>query len=123
MANVSMTQAATMVGASKATLSKALKTGKLSYVDKTEKGYLIDTSELFRVFPVNRREPVTVPASEPTGEREETGQVVELLKAEVADLRQRLDQSEAERREAQARVVGLLSDQRPKGFWARLLGR
>jgi hypothetical protein len=112
-----------MVGVSKATLSKALKTGKLSYVEKTEKGYLIDTSELFRVFPVNRREPATVPDSEPTGEREETGQVVELLKAEVADLRQRLDQSEAERREGHARVIGLLSDQRPTGFWARLLGR
>ena len=123
MPNVSMTKAASLAGVSKATLSKALKTGRLSYVEKSEKGYLIDTSELFRVFPVNSTKPVPVTESEPSSERGETGQVVELLKAEVDDLRRRLDQSETERREAQARVVGLLSDQRPKGFWSRLFGK
>ncbi|GAY24636.1 hypothetical protein SFOMI_5221 [Sphingobium fuliginis] len=45
----------------------------------------------------------------------------------VADLRQRLDKSEDERREAQARVIGLLTGPEPaeskRGFFGRLFGK
>ena len=45
----------------------------------------------------------------------------------VDDLRQRLDKSEDERREAQARVIGLLAGPGPteskRGFFGRLFGR
>lgn len=51
MATVSMTKGAELAGVSKGTVSKALKSGRLSYAEKTDNGYLIDTSELFRVFP------------------------------------------------------------------------
>ena len=44
-------EAALAVGKSKATISKALKTGKLSFLSKTKSGYDIDPSELFRVYP------------------------------------------------------------------------
>ena len=44
-------EAALAVGKSKATLSKDLKSGKLSFVSKTKSGYDIDPSELFRVYP------------------------------------------------------------------------
>jgi hypothetical protein len=44
----------------------------------------------------------------------------------VADLRHRLDKSEEERREAQARVIGLLTGPEPsetkRGFFSRLFG-
>lgn len=122
MTYLSLGEAAKAAGVAKGTLSKALKTGKLSYTEKTAAGYRIDPAELFRVFP--RKQARTV-----EGERSETpvetGEVVALLKAEVADLRRRLDQSEAERREAQARVVGLLSDHRPKTerLWSRFFGQ
>ena len=155
MATVSMTKGAELVGVSKGTLSKALKSGRLSYTEKTDNGYLIDTSELFRAFPPKQPETVETPRLETrTGNPEtlmETGGLhreIELLREQlrdrdgvVDDLRQRLDKSEEERREAQARVIGLLTDQRPAseqvldtpmpesvpdapiGFWARLFGR
>lgn len=58
-------QASKETGVSKGTLSKALKSGRLSYVSKTAAGYEIDPAELFRVFPPKQREPVS-------GERSET---------------------------------------------------
>lgn len=44
-------QAAKAVGVTTPTISKALKSGKLSYIERTENGYKIDPAELFRVFP------------------------------------------------------------------------
>ena len=45
----------------------------------------------------------------------------------IGDLRQRLDRSDEERREAQARVIGLLAGPEPteskRGFFSRLFGR
>lgn len=44
-------QAAKEAGVSKTTISKALHSGRLSYIEKTSAGYRIDPAELFRVFP------------------------------------------------------------------------
>ena len=70
MATVSMTKGAELVGVSKGTVSKALKSGRLSYAEKTDNGYLIDTSELFRVFPP--KQPETVETSPPHTDRKST---------------------------------------------------
>lgn len=141
MATVSMTKGAELAGVSKGTVSKALKSGRLSYAEKTENGYLIDTSELFRVFPPKQSE--TVEATRPETDKGnvetliETGGLrreIELLREQlrdregvVDDLRRRLDQSDEERREAQARVIGLLAGPGPteskRGFFGRLFGR
>lgn len=141
MANVSMTKGAELVGVSKGTVSKALKSGRLSYAEKTDNGYLIETSELFRVFPPKQPETVEIPRSEtPFGNGEtqvETGGLrreIELLREQlrdrdgvVDDLRHRLDRSDEERREAQARVIGMLAGPGPaetkRGFFGRLFGR
>ena len=136
-----MTKGAELAGVSKGTVSKALKSGRLSYAEKTDNGYLIDTSELFRVFPPKKLETVEPTRSETAvGNREtpvETGGLrreIELLREQlrdrdgvVDDLRRRLDQSDEERREAQARVIGLLAGPGPteskRGFFGRLFGR
>ena len=141
MATVSMTKGAELAGVSKGTVSKALKSGRLSYAEKTDNGYLIETSELFRVFPPKQPETVEHARLEThSGNREtlvETGGLyreVELLREQlrdrdgvVDDLRQRLDKSEEERREAQARVIGLLtgpgSAESKRGFLGRLFSR
>lgn len=47
----SLGQAAKAAGVSKSTISKALSTGRLSYVEKDSAGYRIDPAELHRVFP------------------------------------------------------------------------
>ena len=140
MATVSMTKGAELAGVSKGTVSKALKSGRLSYAEKTDNGYLIETSELFRVFPPK---PETVEGTHretPSQGREtsmETGGLqreIQLLREQlhdregtIDDLRQRLDRSDEERREAQARVIGLLTgpgatESKPS-FFSRLFGR
>src|SRR3546814_8393542 len=122
-----MRKGAEVAGVSKGTVSKALKSGRLSYAEKTDNGYLIDTSELFRVFPPNQPETVEEARLDtPVGNREtlmDTGGLlreVELLREQlrdrdgvVDDLRQRLDKSEADRTSAQARVIGLLAGPGP----------
>jgi hypothetical protein len=136
-----MTKGAELVGLSKGTLSKALKSGRLSYAEKTDNGYLIDTSELFRVFPPKQPETVPNRSVEPLAGNGETPldtgglrREVELLREQlqdrdgvVDDLRRRLDRADEERREAQARVIGLLAGPGPteskRGFFGRLFGR
>jgi transcriptional regulator with XRE-family HTH domain len=53
---LSLSQAAKETGKSKGTISKYLSNGKLSYISKDDKGYKIDPSELFRVFPKEQKE-------------------------------------------------------------------
>lgn len=136
-----MTKGAELAGVSKGTVSKAIKSGRLSYTEKTDNGYLIDTAELFRVFPPKKPETVDDSRLEtangnPGNPDNSTGlqREIQLLREQlqdrdgmVADLRLRLDKSEEERREAQARVIGLLtgpsSEETRKGFFSRLFGR
>lgn len=136
-----MTKGAELAGVSKGTVSKALKSGRLSYAEKTDNGYLIETSELFRVFPPKQPETVETAHSQPLIGNKETPmetvglhREIELLREQlrdrdgvVDDLRHRLDRSDEERREAQARVIGLLAGPGPteskRGFFGRLFGR
>lgn len=132
-------EAAKQTGRSKATLSNAVKNGRLSVHEKTESGYRIAASELFRVFPPNGS--VNGQSEQPlTGELDSPNRVlereIELLREErdrerrqfegtVDDLRRRLDAEAEERR----KLTALLTDMRPKeaparpagGFW-RWLG-
>ena len=136
-----MTKGAELAGVSKGTVSKAIKSGRLSYAEKTDNGYLIDTAELFRVFPPKKPKTVDDSRSETifgnelnptssTGFQREIQLLREQLKdrdSVVTDLRHRLDKSEDERREAQARVIGLLAGPEPtetkRSFFGRLFGR
>lgn len=136
-----MTKGAELAGVSKGTVSKALKSGRLSYAEKTDNGYLIETSELFRVFPPKQPETIETAPPKPLLENRETlaetgglHREIELLREQlrdrdgvVDDLRHRLDRSDEERREAQARVIGLLAGPGPteskRGFFGRLFGR
>jgi hypothetical protein len=94
MATLTMGQAAKETGVSKATLSKALKTGRLSYVTKTTAGYEIDPAELFRVFPPK-------PSVNVEAERSETHREHLLLddahRREVQLLREQLDEVRIDR--------------------------
>lgn len=53
---LSLGQAAKETGKSKGTISKYLKSGKLSYVSKEGNQYRIDPAELLRVFPQEKQE-------------------------------------------------------------------
>ena len=129
-------QAAKAVGKSMPTISKALKTGRLS-AKKVGNKYEIDASELFRVWPkVSDSEGLPNKTSEPLplssvnpNKSDEIKALQDALNAErklnsekdgrIADLTQRAERAEQKEDAAQAQLVGLLTDQRPtsrKGF-------
>ncbi|WP_429278411.1 hypothetical protein, partial [Novosphingobium gossypii] len=81
-------QAAKEAGVSKATLSKALKSGRLSYIAKSTAGYEIDPAELFRVFPRKQVETVHSERCETLQETPETiayQREIELLRQQLSD--------------------------------------
>lgn len=120
-------QAAKATGKSTATITRAINNRKLSADKLDSGGYLIEPSELFRIFPPVAR---SSDAQQGTAGREtatETGVLqaeLELmgeklrsasalngrLADEVADLRARLDQEGEERR----RLTAILTDQRAR---------
>lgn len=100
---LTMGQAAKEAGVSKATLSRAIKSGKVSATPSGNGGWEIDPAELFRVFPpkpVNGSDNASVKPSTTPAATDETP----ILKAEIAGLRAQLDlmREKAEYAEEQA---------------------
>lgn len=118
----SLGEAAKATGKSKATISNAIKTGRLSVHEKTESGYRIAASELFRAFPPNVQsngQAEQTRTQEPNGLNRGLEREIELLREErererqqfeatIDDLRRRLDAEGEERR----RMTAILTDQR-----------
>lgn len=121
MAYMSLGQAAKEAGVSKATISKALKTGRLSYVSKSTAGFQIDPAELFRVF---TPKPLVTVESERSQTPVETGKSqadvfeIQLLRERVEDL-----QNDRDAWRAQAQRLALAGpEQQPRKGWS-LFGR
>ena len=135
-------QAAKAVGKSMPTISKALKTGRLS-AKKVGNRYEIDASELFRVWPkATDSEGLPLDAGKPSllsSVNPKINDEIKVLQAalnaerklnsekdgRIADLTQRAERAEQKEDAAQAQLVGILTDQRDtprKGFWGRLKG-
>lgn len=139
-----LSEAASATGKNKATIQRAIKSGKISAPKGESGSYEIDPSELHRVFPPvaqrvahqanattrNDTQHIEKPADfnvlQRIADLEKELAVMEERKSgleeqkrhlteTVDDLRKRLDSSEG-------RVLALLNDQRPKGFWKRLFG-
>ena len=139
-----LSEAASATGKNKATIQRAIKSGKISAIKGESGSYEIDPSELHRVFPpvaqgvaqqrnatmrndtqpeenapdynallriANLEKELAVMTERKSGLEEQKQHLTETIE----DLRKRLDGSEG-------RVMALLSDQRPKGFWKRLFG-
>lgn len=133
-------QAAKEVGKSLPTISKALKTGRLS-AKRVGNRYEIDASELFRVWP-KVADAELLPFNDSKGSyltsvNPNNGDEIKALQdalnaerklntekdARIADLTQRAERAEKKEDTAQAQLVGLLTDQSSaprKGFWGRL---
>jgi len=120
---LSASQAAKRVGKSIPTITRAIKNGKLSAVPRDGGGWIIEASELFRVWPaVSSDSDVT---------EKKLGQVTSpgtsALEREVELLREMLEETRADRdswKEQARKITALIEDQsaRKKGFWARLMG-
>lgn len=126
---MSLNQAAKTCGRAKSTILEAIKKGRLS-APKDDRGrYEIDTSELHRVFPFKSPEQ-TEPDSDQTAElaqkTRENQSNTKGLEREVELLREMLEKSETNAdhwRKMAERQQALLEDNRPKGFFKRLIGQ
>lgn len=125
---LTLNQAAKDCGRAKSTISKAIKTGKLSH-EKGDKGaYLIDQSELHRVFPPTGSEQNKNPVTNTKNEQGNSALQVELdalrRELETANLErtrerdqlteqiQELRETVAEQRADFRQTLAVLSDQR-----------
>lgn len=118
----SLGQAAKVAGVSKTTISNALKSGKLSYKEKTKSGYKIDPSELERVYPKRKVDDNSGRSVIPKEPHVNMG-----LDREVEVLREMIEELKLDRdrwQEQAVKITALLEDNRekPKGFWARIFG-
>ncbi len=122
-------EAAKATGKSKATLSKAIKSGRISAVKGDTGAFQIDPSELHRVYPITvHPELKSTPIETPTN-TENTG-IIRELQARLEAAQERLADKESviadlreDRDKWRQQATALLSDQRPKGFFSRLLNK
>jgi len=140
---LSPNEASKHFSASKTTILRDIKEGRLS-ASRNERGhYKIDPSELARVYGggasgAHRGSNHGAAQFEPNGAGGATETVPKLALVEqerdaaqnlaserekvIADLRHRLDKSEQERSEAQTKLTALLTDQRPQEVREKLSG-
>ena len=112
-------QAATEAGVSKATISRAIASGRLSAA-RSDKGnnFLINPAELFGLFPRNRRNGAS--KQTPTADKMKLESENEGLQREVAMLRLFVDelrgQRDAWQRQAETVSQHLIADRYPATF-------
>jgi hypothetical protein len=131
---LSLQQAATATGKQKSTISRAIKSGRVSATITESGTYQIDPAELFRVFPPKPVPDDCTPSMQQKvpgqngGATDETasenmalrvrvdllGKLVGQIEEERDHLRRQLDDEKAERREAQAKLTALLTHQPTK---------
>ncbi|WP_186415301.1 hypothetical protein [Pannonibacter sp. P2PFMT1] len=129
---LSANEAAKRTGKSVPTITRAIKTGRISAEKNDAGGYLIDPAELFRVFPAVTRNrgasPKTLDFETPDSALETL-----LLQEKVNSLEAALANATAERDEwrDQAKRLAMAlpapgaepQQKQPQSFWARLTGR
>lgn len=128
-------QASTETGRAKSTIKKSIDSGELSVAEKTARGFKIEASELFRVFPRK------TPERSKSNENEQTETVQEriensILKAKLelsdqryADAQKTIEDLRSDRDAWKHQATALIDDRSEKketkarkGLWARLVG-
>ncbi len=122
-------EAAKATGKSKATISKAIKSGRISASKDDTGAFRIDPSELHRVYPPTPQNHKKETPEKPQVNREETGEL-KALQARLEAAQERLADKEAvisdlreDRDKWRHQATALLEDKRPRGLFRRLLGR
>ncbi len=123
-------EAAKATGKSKATISKAIKGGRISATKDETGTFSIDPAELHRVYaPTVSKEQDKTPGK--LTENTANGGLIRELQARLEAAQDRLADKETvisdlreDRDKWRQQATALLADQRPKsGFWARLIGK
>jgi hypothetical protein len=128
--------AAKATGKSKSTISRDIRSGRISANKREDGSYEIDPAELHRVYPPVSHEngtrhtasndPQPLPATRVTELEVRLEAAEERIRdkdSAIEDLRRRLDASEQERREVSRKLTGLLTDQREKSPQKPVEGR
>lgn len=124
-------EAAKATGRSKATISKAIKSGRISATKNEIGTFHIDPAELHRVYAPTVSSEHKETASKPEVVTGNDGLIRE-LQARLDAMHERLTDKETvisdlrdDREKWRQQATALLADQRPKsaGFWARLIGK
>lgn len=122
-------EAAKATGKSKATISKAIKSGRISAEKGDTGAFKIDPSELHRVYPITVEGKLKETPKETAVNSEEPGLIRE-LQARLEAAQERLADKETmiadlkeDRDKWRQQATTLLTDQRPKGFLKRLLNK
>ena len=122
-------KAAKAVGKSKATISKAIKSGRLSAIKGDNGIYAIDPSELHRVYPILNTETDTNQQRETLKLTPEPARMRELeilldaANQRITDKDAQIDDIRNDRDKWRQQAQGLLTDHRPQGFWSRLFSQ
>lgn len=121
-------EAAKATGKSKATISKAIKSGRIS-AKKSETGvFAIDPSELHRVYPLTvegeRKETILTPQvdSKDDGLIRELQARLEATQERMADKETVISDLREDRDRWRQQATALLEDKRSRGFWKKLFG-
>ena len=122
-------EAAKAVGKSKPTLSKAVKSGKISARKNEDGSYTIDPAELHRVYPPAPSETVNSERFETQSvtpvNTEEARELIE-LRVKLQAAQERISDLQEDRDHWRQQANRLLAspprDDAPKGFWKRVFG-
>ena len=99
MKHLTAGEASRLAGVSKATICRALKSGKLSYISNDSDGYKIDPAELSRVYNVKHHETpkgVAMKRYETPNETPQNDHEKELLELKIKHLEEKLRMVERE---------------------------
>ena len=126
MPMLTLGQASKMVGKSKPTISKAIADSKIS-AQKIDGVYQIELSELLRVFPAVSAEKAEasdeVAIAVEAVEKRWMAQKIDELETRLSEMKSERDLAQREAREANTRVMALISDLKPKSFWSKIVGK
>jgi hypothetical protein len=121
-------EAAKATGKSKATISKAIKSGRISAKKGETGAFAIDPSELHRVYPLTVEvEQEDTPLTQRVNSKD--GELIRELQARLEATQERLTDKETvisdlreDRDRWRQQATALLEDKRPRGFWKKLFG-
>jgi predicted site-specific integrase-resolvase len=123
--NYTLSKAAMATGKNKATIQRAIKSGKISAIKNSSGAYEIDPSELHRVYPATAQRVAQQDISNDTQHADKNNETIKLkldlleaerererdqLQATIDDLRVRLDRSEE-------RITALLPAPKKPSWW------
>ncbi|AUR02015.1 hypothetical protein [Phaeobacter inhibens] len=127
MPNITLRKAVEEFDVSRPTLTKALKSGKISGEKDGKGAWRVDPSELSRVYNPRRKEQEIEHQSEQPRNTPDFNYLqgkVDALEAQIEDLKEQRDRAEERASNSDARLYGLLQDMRPApSLLQRVFGR